>query len=170
MHMTDFRQVPVVPKASTEPSRGRGRGRGRGRDGGGRGAAPEMVPAGPFAMGPLAAGMTGVSRPSAFRGIRAQVPSTSSGGGIKLEQGITSLPRNRDHLAADDEHEEYSEEESGLAIVDMEDVKLLDTMAPDALKKEKPKEKRKVKVKSEPVDGDVEILAATGQRTQSLCE
>lgn len=112
-------------------------------------------------MGPLAAGMTGSSRPTAFRGIRTQ--NAGVGSGVKVEQGMASLPRNRDHLAGDDEHEEYSEEEPGLAIVDMEDVKMLDSMAPDALKKEKEKVKRKSKVKKEPLDGDVEILTAKGE-------
>jgi hypothetical protein len=35
-------------------------------------------------------------------------------------------------------------------------------MAPDALKKERPKVKRKVKVKAEALDGDVEMLALKG--------
>ncbi|KIM33889.1 hypothetical protein M408DRAFT_87006 [Serendipita vermifera MAFF 305830] len=119
-----------------------------------------MVPAGPFAMGPLAAGMSGTSRPTAFAVSRSQNSGTTSNVGMKAEHGTTSLSRNRDHLAADDEHEEYSEEEPGLAIVDLEDVKLLDIMAPDALKKERQKTKQKVKVKKEPVEGDAEALVA----------
>jgi DNA-directed RNA polymerase III subunit RPC4 len=130
-----------------------------------------MVPAGPFAMGPLAAGNTGMPRPSAFRSSQQGFGRSIGGSGaVKAAHGVTSLPRNRDHLADDDEPEVYSEEESGLTIVDLEDVKLLDSMAPDALRKEKPKVKRKVKVKAEAPDGDVDMLAVKGERIVCLSQ
>jgi DNA-directed RNA polymerase III subunit RPC4 len=163
---------PVAPQPSdTGKGKGRGRGRGRGANvaeaGRGRGNAPEMVPAGPFALGPLAAGMSGVSRPSSYIGASGSGKSggASNAGRTKVESTVV-LPRNRDQLAVDDAPEVYSDDdEFDTGVVDLEEVKLLDAMAPDALKKEKRKDRKQStkgpKVKKEPVDvdADIEILS-----------
>ncbi|CAG7847957.1 SubName: Full=Related to RPC53-47 kD subunit of DNA-directed RNA polymerase III {ECO:0000313/EMBL:CCA69457.1} [Serendipita indica DSM 11827] len=168
--------------AGAPPGRTRGTTRGRGR-GAGRGDGPkyggaqvEMVPVGPFAMGPVAAGMAGTSRSA------ANVHTSSGGGpgvvrgGVKpsditsgAKGGGTALPQNRDTLVMDNEaHEIYSDDE-GVAIIDLEDVKALDYMAPDALKRERRKNKGKGKQKAKKEPGvkpeiiDTELHAEEGR-------
>ena len=126
-----------------------------------------MVPSGPFAMGPLAAGDAALSRPSAFlRGSQSQAgfgKDTTGSGTVKSEHATAPLPRNRDQVAAEDEPEMYSEEETGLAIVDLEDMKLLDAMAPDTLKRVKQRGKGEAKVGSEAADDEVKTSSAQGE-------
>lgn len=151
----------MPPDTTSKPERGRGgRATGRGRGGAGRGGqsrdqAIEMTPSGPFAMGPSGAGITSSSKrnPNLFSGASSGTSGKTSTTG-KVGQGLTkspaaSLPRNRDNLVVEDALEVYSSDED---VVDLDQVKNLDIMAPDALKKERRKEKKK-KVKAEPVEG-----------------
>ncbi|KAI0741928.1 RNA polymerase III RPC4-domain-containing protein [Daedaleopsis nitida] len=160
----------LVPPASSDRGRGRGadrgRGRGRGRgaesSGSGRGAAArppavEMTASGPFAMGPALAGMSG--RRTAPRSNFAPImPQPAGGGGAaKLGAGLTqttapSLKRDkeRDKDAREkEEMEEYSDPDDGVEIVDMENVRQMDWMAPESLRREREagkKKGRKVKI------------------------
>jgi DNA-directed RNA polymerase III subunit RPC4 len=125
-----------------------------------------MVPAGPFAMGPVAAGLAGVSRQgTSYRSGPSADKSGKSQAAVKSEY-VSSLPRNRDQLLVDDTQEVYSDEDGDI-IVDLEEVKVLDFMAPDALKKEKRKEKKgktRVGIKPEPI----EDRAAVKNESQAL--
>ncbi|PVG02001.1 hypothetical protein CPB86DRAFT_780897 [Serendipita vermifera] len=134
-----------------------------------------MVPAGPFALGPLAAGMSGVSRPSSYIGTSGSGRSggASNAGKVKPESAVV-LPRNRDQLAVDDAPEVYSDDdEFDTGVVDLEEVKLLDAMAPDALKKEKRKDRKQStkvpRVKKEPLDADAdaEMLSKDQAKNES---
>lgn len=124
-----------------------------------------MVPAGPFAMGPVAAGLASVSRQgSSYRTAASGDKAGKSEAGIKAEH-LSSLPRNRDQLVMDDTLEIYSDDD-GEGVVDLEEVKGLDFMAPDALKREKRKDskgKGRPNVKREPVED--KLLAESKDQT-----
>lgn len=134
---------------------GRGRGRGRGR-GDGRGTAParqpmEMTASGPFAMGPLLAGQS--SRRGAPRSNFTPVgPSRSGGGSSSLGATLsgTRAPSLKKEQGKDDnistkinDEDEYSDPDEGVEIVDMEQVRQMDWMAPESLHREKNDGKRK---------------------------
>ncbi|KAH9479588.1 hypothetical protein JR316_0008183 [Psilocybe cubensis] len=141
----------VIPPASTERGRGRGRGRGdaRGR-GRGRGNAPpvlEMTASGPFAMGPAMAGSS--SRRSTPRSNFVPNVSTDTANlGSNLSQNAPPSLRRDIGLAAKNgpvktEEEEYSDPDEGVEIVDMENVRQMDWMAPESIRKERPTKKVK---------------------------
>ncbi|KAI0343222.1 hypothetical protein BDW22DRAFT_1394091 [Trametopsis cervina] len=165
--------VPTLPtrrKKDTDRGRGRGRGRGdasgrggRGRgDGGSRGGAPstrppavEMTASGPFALGPAMAGAAGSRRSgnvprSNFMPVMPRGGGLSGGvkrepndlGGIKTE-GVGGASGG----VVDEEGEVYSDPDDGVEIVDMENVRGMDWMAPESLKREKDKGRSKDKGK-----------------------
>ncbi|KAI0675547.1 RNA polymerase III RPC4-domain-containing protein [Trametes maxima] len=169
------RREDPAPSAPTERSRGRGRGadrgRGRGRGGGGggeggRGAAPrppavEMTASGPFAMGPALAG-TSARRAAPRSNFAPIVPQGP--GAARLGAGLTAttaptLKRERDADVGKGgggggtgvvDDEVYSDPDEGVEIVDMENVRQMDWMAPESLRKERDAGKRKgPKVKKE---------------------
>ncbi|KDQ61552.1 hypothetical protein JAAARDRAFT_31006 [Jaapia argillacea MUCL 33604] len=166
---TEVKQEEAAPKPlASERGRGRGRGRGEGRGaprGGARGGAPrapptvEMTASGPFAMGPALAGSS--ARRTAPRSNFAPVPHGPAGASA-LGAGLSksappTLKAEKGKQAAgeggvDDDVEVYSEPDEGVEIVDMEDIRQMDWMAPESLKKEKPdakKKKKDAKVKHE---------------------
>lgn len=120
-------------------------------------------------MGPLAAGMAGMSRPAAsYRSGPSGEMAVKKDGAIKAEHA-PSLPRNRDQLILEEAREVYSDDE-GDVIVDLEEVKNLDFMAPDALKKEKRKEPRgksRTTVKKEPVEGGLSVEPNAEEATKN---
>ncbi|KAI0320859.1 RNA polymerase III RPC4-domain-containing protein [Amylostereum chailletii] len=171
----EVKQEPAAPIVPTTPAldrggRGRGRGRGRGTDsprGRGRGAAPprpppvEMTASGPFAMGPAGAGSSGWR--SAPRAGAAPIVPLGPGGSSSLGTNLTKSaapslkkervardPQKDEH--ADEDVEVYSDPDEGVEIVDMQDVRAMDWMAPESLRKEKERDKKKKKVKREEDD------------------
>ncbi|KAF9054341.1 hypothetical protein BJ165DRAFT_1522884 [Panaeolus papilionaceus] len=152
----------VPPAATTERGRGRGRGRGdvRGR-GRGRGGPPvvEMTASGPFALGPALAGSSARhSAPST-----SFVPSVPTRAPSSLSEGLSQTPApslkrdlsdKKGKVKVEDE-EVYSDPDEGVEIVDMEKVKQMDWMAPDSLRKERPK--RPKTVKTEDMDDKVAL-------------
>lgn len=190
-----------MPSTSADRGRGRGRGRGedrgrgRGRgDGPGRGGAPprppqvEMTASGPFAMGPAMQGAAGARRAapqSNFMPIMPGGPSrgplgagltntTAPGVGIKREVNDLSLPK-KEEGPVDDDGEVYSDPDEGVEIVDMENIRGMDWMAPESLRKEKAKGKGKGKARAKEADAkgkgavkpDVEMADAAPSRVQS---
>ncbi|OSD03107.1 hypothetical protein PYCCODRAFT_1366257 [Trametes coccinea BRFM310] len=162
------KEEPPAPTPSTSTERGRGRGRGRGTDRGGRGrgAAPrpppvELTASGPFAMGPALAGTS--ARRTAPRSNFAPIVPQGPGAAARLGAGLTqsSAPSLKREKGADagkkeEEREEdvYSDPDEGVEIIDMENVRQMDWMAPESLRKErdvgkKDKKKSKDKVKKE---------------------
>ncbi|KAJ7077909.1 RNA polymerase III RPC4-domain-containing protein [Mycena belliarum] len=155
-------EVKAEPTPDTIPpdsSRGRGHGRGRG-DGRGRGrgaprAPVEMTASGPFAMGPTMAGNN--ARRSVPRSNFA-IPNPTSDRS-SLGAGLTRLPstkkendlKGKDKDKPPEEEEVYSDPDEGVEIIDMEDVRQMDWMAPESIKKERRHAKKKVK-KEEPTD------------------
>ncbi|KAI0048097.1 hypothetical protein FA95DRAFT_1540308, partial [Auriscalpium vulgare] len=183
----DVKQEPAAPTKSTTSERGgRGRGgagRGRGAEGtrGGRGAAPsrpppvEMTASGPFAMGPVRAGMSGYgSKPRAMATPIA--PPGGDGASAALGANLTRsaapvLKKEKDRAAKKrdvqvEDEEVYSDPDDGVEIVDMDNVRTMDWMAPESLKREKEGGKKKKlkleeearaekgKAKLEPIDVD----------------
>ena len=105
-----------------------------------------MIASGPFAMGPAAAASSGRRGPFVPSSSGRLAPSEKSGLGL-TGGSAPGLPRNRDALAMEEDVEVYSD---GEEVVDLGDVKVLDVMAPDALKKERKREKKKrVRVKED---------------------
>ncbi|KAI8996571.1 RNA polymerase III RPC4-domain-containing protein [Trametes punicea] len=170
--------APSTPASDRGRGRGRGadRGRGRGRgEGAGRGAAPrpppvEMTASGPFAMGPALAGTS--ARRTAPRSNFAPVvpPGPGAGGAARLDLGAgltqTTAPslkrekaeggtRKREEGKAEaektPEEDVYSDPDEGVEIIDMENVREMDWMAPEALRKERDlgKKKKGPKVKKD---------------------
>ncbi|KIJ65703.1 hypothetical protein HYDPIDRAFT_27694 [Hydnomerulius pinastri MD-312] len=168
----EVKQEAPTPSLQTASERGagRGRGRGRGRGGEGRGAAPrpppvEMTASGPFAMGPALAGTS--ARRSAprsnFTAIVPLGPTAASSLGANLSN--TAAPslkkdKQRENVLVDaalnakteSDEEVYSEPDEGVEIIDMENVRQMDWMAPESLQKERRDRKKKKPVKSEPED------------------
>ncbi|KAJ6621308.1 RNA polymerase III RPC4-domain-containing protein [Mycena sp. CBHHK59/15] len=161
----EVKAEPTADVIPQENSRGRGRGRGRGEGRGrGRGAPRgpvEMTASGPFAMGPAMSGNN--ARRSVPRSNFAPVanPTTdraSLGAGLsriapptlKKENDLKGKGKVKDKPSEEDE-EVYSDPDEGVEIIDMEDVRQMDWMAPESLKKERRNTKKKVK-KEEPSD------------------
>ncbi|KAJ7432648.1 hypothetical protein B0H11DRAFT_2209380, partial [Mycena galericulata] len=130
----------IPPESSRGRGRGRGRGDGRGRGRGGPRAPVEMTASGPFAMGP------------AMSGNNARRLTRLSAATIKKENDLKG--KEKDKPSVEDE-EVYSEPDEGVEIIDMEDVRQMDWMAPESLRKERRHTKKKVK-KEEPNEPEVE--------------
>lgn len=139
------------------PSRGRGRG----------GAVPppiEMVASGPFSMGPALAG-TQASRHPAPRAAESMLANPSSAtANAALGQNLTQtaaptlLKSKGKEKTTKIKHEEeegeaYSDPDEGVEIIDMNKIRDMDWMAPDALREEKKREKVKKKERESDVVG-----------------
>ncbi|KAI0372815.1 hypothetical protein BV20DRAFT_1014934 [Pilatotrama ljubarskyi] len=184
------KEEPAPSSSSTERGRGRGadrgaRARGRGRGGEGRGAAPrpppvEMTASGPFAMGPALAGTS--ARRSAPRSNFAPIVPQGPGGAAKLGVGLTqttapTLKREKDKEGGvkpdrEVDDEVYSDPDEGVEIIDMENVRQMDWMAPESLRKERDAGRKKgPKVKKEEKEvkrkGDVPEEAMDVDRSET---
>lgn len=123
-----------------------------------------MTASGPFAMGPALAGTS--ARRTAPRSNFAPVAPPGGSGSAKLGAGLTqttapSLKKEREREAEaarvkKEEEEAYSDPDEGVEIVDMENVREMDWMAPESLRKEREagKKKGKGKVKKEGVKAE----------------
>ncbi|KAI0793894.1 RNA polymerase III RPC4-domain-containing protein [Fomes fomentarius] len=147
--------VPTLPPRRAKESRGRGLDpAGEGRGVAPRAPAVEMTASGPFAMGPALAGMSGrrTAPRSNFAPIVPQPPGAD--GKAKLGAGLTqttapSLKKERESEKQVDE-EVYSDPDDGVEIVDMENVRQMDWMAPESLRKERDAgKKRGLKMKKD---------------------
>ncbi|KAF8074814.1 RNA polymerase III RPC4-domain-containing protein [Lyophyllum atratum] len=155
--------IPSTPANERGRGRGRGRGDARGR-GRGRGAPrpeAEMTASGPFAMGPALAGNT-TARRSVPRSNFAPVPIPGSAPplGSSLVRGAAPTlkreGRQADKDGKDDEEAEvYSDPDEGVEIIDMEDVRQMDWMAPESLRKERQQKKVKKEEPSQAAAGEV---------------
>ncbi|KAF8202122.1 RNA polymerase III RPC4-domain-containing protein [Pholiota molesta] len=160
----DVKPEPAPAAAPPPSERGRGRGRGRGDARGrgrGRGAAPpvQMTASGPFAMGPAMAGSSGARRAaprSNFVPVPSDAAAVAAGAAGALSQSAPPALRKdavgaaRTVKAEEDEEEVYSDADEGVEIVDMENVRQMDWMAPESLRKERhPTRTHKPKVKKE---------------------
>ncbi|KAJ7043410.1 RNA polymerase III RPC4-domain-containing protein [Mycena alexandri] len=155
---------------SIPPDSGRGRGRGRGRGEGrgrGRGAAPrapiEMTASGPFAMGPSMAGNNArrsvprsnfaIPAPTTDRASLGAGLTRLSNATIKRENDLKGKEKDK---PPEDEEEVYSDPDEGVEIIDMEDVRQMDWMAPESLRKERRSAKKKKIKKEEPIEMEVD--------------
>ena len=163
------------PDASFERVRGRGQGRGRGRGrGDGRGAGPsagqEMVASGPFALGPTASGHAsqrqgrGAPRSNFAPIVPVGTPSSSFlGAGLTKSTAPSLKPEEGNSKILD--VDAYSDPDDGVEIIDIDDVRRMDWMAPESLRKEKPKSKRKGVKRDEDVKGKGKVKGANSVRT-----
>ena len=117
-----------------------------------------MTASGPFAMGPAMQGAAGLRRTAAQSNFVPIIPgglprgqlgagltnTTAPGVGIKRELNDLGLSRERGETV-DDDGEVYSDPDEGVQIVDMENVRGMDWMAPESLKRQKEAGKEKVK-------------------------
>ncbi|KAJ7126531.1 RNA polymerase III RPC4-domain-containing protein [Mycena crocata] len=166
----EVKAEPTNVTIPVESSRGRGRGRGRGEGRGrGRGAprAPvEMTASGPFAMGPAMAGNNArrsiprsnfaIPTPTTDRASLGAGLTRMSAPAIKRENDLKGKEKDK---PSEEDEEVYSEPDEGVEIIDMEDVRQMDWMAPESLRKERRHAKKKVK-KEEPVDATMEPAVA----------
>lgn len=133
-----------------------------------------MTASGPFAMGPAT---TSVRRAAPTTVVVPNRPATSLDSGlvpVKLEPTATSLSVKGKGKARDDrqslsetpalsdivkkeedDYEVYSDPDEGVEIVDMDDVKTLDYMAPDSIRREREAKARVKKEKVEEKDSSV---------------
>ncbi|KIK63813.1 hypothetical protein GYMLUDRAFT_162908, partial [Collybiopsis luxurians FD-317 M1] len=144
------------------PSNDRGRGRGP-ADGKGKGrgvpkASVEMVASGPFALGPAMAATSSRRVAQASTPIPTPTKAGTSSLGAGLSQ--TAVPkikteerRSKLENEGKEEEEVYSDPDEGVEIIDMENVRQMDWMAPDSLRKEKA-----VKLKNEEPDAETGAL------------
>lgn len=141
----------LKPETSAEGTgvRGRGQGRARGRGrGDGRGGGPsgsEMIASGPFALGPTALGHA-TQRRGAPRSNFAPVIPTGAPSSSSLGSGLTktTAPSLKSEEANSKilDIDAYSDPDDGVEIIDIDDVRQMDWMAPESLKKEKAKSKK----------------------------
>nr|GAT42976.1 predicted protein [Mycena chlorophos] len=165
-----FTPEPTPAAAPQSPVRGRGRGRGgdgRGRGRGGLRPPPEMTASGPFAMGPAMAGNTArrsIPR-SNFSGPVPTVDRASLGAGLTrigpppVKKDLDSKSKGSTKQEPDPDEEVYSEPDEGVEIVDMEDVRQMDWMAPESLRRERRSVNKKKVKKEEPTDVTVDTAA-----------
>jgi DNA-directed RNA polymerase III subunit RPC4 len=130
-----------TPSASTS-ERNANRGRGHGEKGRARGGVPtaaDMTASGPFAMGPALAGVTSARR-APPRSNFASMPSSGPSSGISTPKGAVSVKLEADmsksELTPNVDDDAYSEPDEGVEIIDIEDVKQIDWMAPDSIRAE----------------------------------
>ena len=112
-----------------------------------------MKASGPFAMGPSLAGSGRRPAPrSSFTPIIPPGPSKGGTLGSGLTRttaptlGVKKEPGSEGDAKAENDEEVYSEPDDGVEIVDMHDIRKMDWMAPETLKRES-EYKRKVKPK-----------------------
>ncbi|KAF7308715.1 hypothetical protein HMN09_00721200 [Mycena chlorophos] len=170
---------PTPAAAPQSPVRGRGRGRGgdgRGRGRGGLRPPPEMTASGPFAMGPAMAGNTArrsIPR-SNFSGPVPTVDRASLGAGLTrigpppVKKDLDSKGKGSTKQEPDPDEEVYSEPDEGVEIVDMEDVRQMDWMAPESLRRERRSVNKKKVKKEEPTDVTVDTAAAEVDAANAL--
>lgn len=134
-------EVPGALLSASPRGQERGRGRGRGTDGGRGGAsrpATEMIASGPFALGPSMAGSS--SRRTIPRSnFTPVVPFGSSGSSLDAGLTQTEAPKLKDDPGVSisaEEIEVYSDQEDGVEIIDIQEIKRMDWMAPETLQKE----------------------------------
>ncbi|KAJ7623370.1 RNA polymerase III RPC4-domain-containing protein [Roridomyces roridus] len=162
----------VPPETTRGRGRGRGRGEGRGRGRGGPRPAVEMTASGPFAMGPTMAGNN--ARRSVPRSNFAIPTPTSdrSSLGAGLTRVSAAVIKKENELkgekikSSEEDEEVYSDPDEGVEIVDMENVRQMDWMAPESLRKER-HVKKKVK-KEEPTDPEIEAVAVEVDAANAL--
>ncbi|KAF7370758.1 hypothetical protein MSAN_00709200 [Mycena sanguinolenta] len=152
----EVKTEPTPDTVPRDPARGRGRGRGQG-DGRGRGrgvprAPVEMTASGPFAMGPTMAG-NNARRSVPRSNFTIPTPTVDRSA---LGAGLTRKEKDK---PSEEDEEIYSEPDEGVEIIDMEDVRQMDWMAPESLRKERRSAKKKVK-KEEPIDAAIEAEPA----------
>lgn len=106
-----------------------------------------MTASGPFAMGPALAGNN--ARRSVPRSNFAPImPSSGLASALGSDLSRTIAPSLKQHTDSkgkgkeiektkEDEEEVYSDPDEGVEIVDMEDVRKMDWMAPESLRKER---------------------------------
>lgn len=153
--------TPARSYNAAERGRGRGRGEGSGR-GRGRGAPrpeSEMTASGPFAMGPALAGNNArrsvprsnfapIMSPSKLgSSLAAPLPHTSVPS-LKRETDLKANGKDKEMVQTLGDEEVYSDPDDGVEIVDMENVRQMDWMAPESLQKER--HVRKIKIKHSP--------------------
>ncbi|KAI0060961.1 hypothetical protein BV25DRAFT_1858047 [Artomyces pyxidatus] len=169
----EVKQEPATLSApSTSDRGGRGRGRGRGR-GEGRGGAPprppppEMTASGPFAMGPSRAGASGWR--STPRAAPTPIVPMGSGGSAAVGANLTrtaapTLKKERGEklVQVEDDAEVYSDPDEGVEIVDMENVRTMDWMAPESLRREREGDKKKKKAAKVKEDEERQAAKAKG--------
>ena len=132
-----------------------------------------MTASGPFAMGPALAGTS--ARRAAPRAAFTPIVPLGLGGTSALGAGLTrsAAPALKKEKARedstvktedDDDIEVYSDPDEGVEIVDMENVRTMDWMAPESLRREREKRKTKKveKVKREDVDVKLDLNKGKG--------
>ncbi|CAK5273913.1 unnamed protein product [Mycena citricolor] len=119
-----------------------------------------MTASGPFAMGP-AMGTARRSIPKSNFVIPTPANDrTSLGAGLKrLDHPVKS---EKGKNKAEEDEDAYSEPDEGVEIIDMEDVRQMDWMAPETIKREKrsakkPKKKVKTEESTMDIDADTEV-------------
>lgn len=135
-----------------------------------------MIASGPFAMGPALAG-TSTRRATPRSNFTPTVPqgpakgsalganlSNSAAPALKKDKQRENLLVDLDQTPKDESDEEvYSEPDEGVEIIDMENVRQLDWMAPETLQREqRDRRKRLVKTEAEEVSlpqGNVSFLS-----------
>ncbi|CAA7267394.1 unnamed protein product [Cyclocybe aegerita] len=152
--------IPSPSQADRGHARGRGNGDARGR-GRGRGAPPivEMTASGPFAMGPTQASSSArrSALPSNIVSSTSADASTSNIGVNLSQMAPPSLKREagkaKSAVKVEDE-EVYSDPDEGVEIIDMENVRQMDWMAPESLRKERQTTKKGKKEEGPDEAGD----------------
>ena len=117
-----------------------------------------MVASGPFSMGPALAGNQASRHPAPrVTESRLAVP-TSATANAALGENLTrtaapTLQKSKEKTKVKEEEEEYSDPDEGVEIIDMNRIRDMDWMAPEALMEEKKREKVKQEERGSDVVG-----------------
>lgn len=129
-----------------------------------------MKASGPFAMGPSLVGSGRRPAPrSNFTPIMPSGPSKGGALGSGLTQttaptlGIKKEPKSEDDVKVESDEEVYSEPDEGVEIVDISDVRKMDWMAPETLRREsEQKKKPRPKKDKKPLEGQAMLGEGEG--------
>ena len=121
-----------------------------------------MVASGPFALGPA---LSGSQRRGAPRSNFAPITPLAGPSSSSLSAGLTktttpSLKRENENSKLSDD-DAYSDPEDGVEIIDIDDVRRMDWMAPESLKKERPHGRKKSAKKELDAKGKGKVKGAS---------
>ena len=117
-----------------------------------------MVASGPFSMGPALAGNQASRHPAPrVTESRLAVPTSATANAALGENlartAAPTLQKSKEKTKVKEEEEEYSDPDEGVEIIDMNRIRDMDWMAPEALMEEKKREKVKQEERGSDVVG-----------------
>ncbi|KAF8347669.1 RNA polymerase III RPC4-domain-containing protein [Amanita rubescens] len=149
---TKTESAPSVTAENAHDGKGRGRGRGMSRQ------VAEMTASGPFAMGPALSGkLAGRSMPRSDVALPTSASTSRNPPAMSTIPSLKKMDVDPAFGRVDRDEELYSEPDEGVEIIDLQNVRELDWMAPETLRKES---RKKPIGKAEQAESELRIVNA----------